>query len=182
VSKLELTRESVKKPGNQDAGFRIISVKARDAENAPVQLDTDTHGSELLETGESQLSFNESGLCTIKLVGLPKPPEIEKLIESYVVNVELLPYSLKVILLDISDLVHLTAHSRKVFSGLLVEASRHYGNDVDLFIAGGPPMIRKYIEIFCKALRFGDKIKSIDSIDEAMSLIAKRLAETGESD
>lgn len=177
MSEGNLARGSMHGTTNREDGFGIITNKARHADDTHVEVDS---GSRFVEASTSEgnlLAFNADGLCAIKLTGLPRPSEIEKLIESYVVNVELLPYSLKIILLNISELVHLNAPSRRVFSGLLVEASHHYGGEVELVIAAGPPMIRKYTEIFCRALKFGDKIQSFDSIDNAMSWINKRLGD-----
>lgn len=116
-----------------------------------------------------QLAFNDKGVCTIILEGLPQPTEIEGLIEEYVTRVELLPYPLKVILLDISRLAHMQALTRQVFSEFLIQASNHYGDKVQLLIAGGPYMIRKYTEIFCKALKFGDRFHSLEKLEQAQS-------------
>lgn len=113
------------------------------------------------------LDFTEQGLCRIKLDGLPQPEQIHALIESYVTEVELLPHTLRMIFLDISRLVHMQASTRKVFSELLVQASRHYSGKILLVIAGGPPMIRKYIEILCKALGFKQRIHSFADLADA---------------
>ncbi|MBN2379337.1 hypothetical protein JXM67_05990 [candidate division WOR-3 bacterium] len=114
-----------------------------------------------------ELTFSRTGICKISLEGLPKPSEIEGLIESYVREVELLPYPLRVILLDISKLVHMQVRSRKTFAELLIEASRHYSENLVVVIAGGPPMIRKFTEIMCKASKFADNIYSFSSLNEA---------------
>ena len=113
------------------------------------------------------LAFSRNGICLIRLEGLPKPYEIEAIIEDYVAQVELLPYQLKVIILDISELVHLQAPSRKLFSELLVQASKRYGEKVQLLVAGGPTMIRKYTEIFCRALKFDKETICFETINEA---------------
>ena len=125
----------------------------------------------------TDLTFTESGICRMQLEGLPQPSEIEELIESYVTKVELLPYPLKVILLDISQLVHMPVRTRQVFSDLLVEASRHYADKVEVVIAGGPPMIRKFTEILCKAIKFADKTHSFATLEEARSWIQIWLTE-----
>lgn len=119
----------------------------------------------------NELTFSRVGVCRILLEGLPEPFDIEKLIESYVREVELLPYPLKVILLDISELVHLQVRSRQVFSGLLIEASRKYAGEIQFVIAGGPPMIRKFAEIMCKASKFGDRTHSFAILEEAKAWI-----------
>jgi hypothetical protein len=113
----------------------------------------------------------------MQLEGLPQPSEIEKLIESYITKVELLPYPLRVILLDISELVHMPVRTRQVFSDLLVEASRHYADKVEVVIAGGPPMIRKFTEILCKAIKFAEKTHSFPTLEEARSWIQGWLAQ-----
>ena len=115
----------------------------------------------------TELTFSRTGICRIALEGMPKPREIEGLIESYVREVELLPDPLKVIFLDISKLDHMQVKTRKFFSGLLIEAGRHYAGHVKVVIAGGPPMIRKFTEIMCKASKFGDNIYCFETSQEA---------------
>jgi len=115
----------------------------------------------------TELTFSHTGICRITLEGLPKPREIEGLVESYVREVELLPYPLKVIFLDISKLVHMQVNTRKIFSELLIEAGKHYAGQVKVVIAGGPSMIRKFTEIMCKASKFGDNIHCFATFDEA---------------
>jgi hypothetical protein len=86
---------------------------------------------------QERLVFGKTGVCRIKLDGMPTPSDIETLIEDYVSKVELFPHSLKVILLDISGLVHMQALTRQVFSEFLREASRHYADNVQVAIAAG---------------------------------------------
>jgi len=140
--------------------------------NSPEKgYDSRTKASEITERPGSRirrsLVISKKGICLIHLEGLPKPFEIEAIIEDYVTKVELLPYPLQVIVLDISELVHLQAQSRKLFSELLVQASKRYGDEVQLIIAGGPPMIRKYTEIFCRALKFNKDTICFESTEQA---------------
>lgn len=152
---------------------RITANRISTSRINPDSIDTKSNsGSCELSPGaqaKKRLTFSKDGICRICLEGLPKPFEIEALIEDYVANVEFFPYTLKVILLDISQLVHLAARSRQVFSELLVQASKHYGSEVQLVIAGGPPMIRKYTEIFCRALRFKKATLSFETLEQVIS-------------
>lgn len=119
------------------------------------------------------LSFSQDGICRITLTGLPLPTQIEELIEEYVTKVELLPHPLRVIFLDISQLVHMQAKTRQVFSELMVEASKHYAGQVQLVIAGGPAMIRKFTELFCRAIGFVDKTHCFSTLDEGVAWITR---------
>ncbi len=120
-----------------------------------------------------RLVFDADGICIITLQGLPQPAEIERLIEDYVAGVELHPWRLKMILLDISRLQHMQARTRQVFSELLIQASHHYDDGVYLAVAGGPCMIRRYTEFFCKALKFGDRFHSFDTLEQAFVWLKK---------
>jgi len=126
---------------------------------------------------DSKLTFTENGICRIVLRGLPQTDELEELVGEYVSKVELLPYRLKVILLDISELIHMKAQVRQIFSDLLLQASRHYAEKVHVVIAGGPPMIRKYTEILCKALKFRNRTHSFDSLQAAKKWIKENPGE-----
>lgn len=138
----------------------------------------DTYGepSSVINTvgAQDRLVFGKNGVCRIKLDGMPAPSDIETLIEDYVSKVELLPHFLKVILLDISGLVHMPALTRQVFSEFLREASRHYADRVQVAIAAGPPMIRKYTEILCRALRFGDKTYCFETLEAAVAWLKEK--------
>jgi hypothetical protein len=123
------------------------------------------------------LSFCEDGLCTMHLEGVTQPREIENLIEEYVSGVELLPHHLRVILIDISELVHMGARSRQVFSELLIQASKHYGGKVELVIAGGSLNLRRFIELFCKGIGLRERSHFFEHLKEAQTWIAKRLSE-----
>jgi len=134
----------------------------------------DSKNISLKTSRKSKLEFNKKGICHIYLRGLPRPAEIETLIEDYVSEVELGPYPLKVILLDISELTHMQALSRRAFSEFLAQASNHYGDAVQVVIAAGPPMIRKYTEILCRALKFGSRTSSFDRMADARNWIQER--------
>lgn len=131
---------------------------------------------ETIAPPQEKLVFTNEGVCYIVLNGLPQPNEIESLIEDYVSVVELSPCELKVILLDISQMVHMQARSRMVFAELLAQASHHYGDKVEVVIAGGPFMIRKYTEILCRSLRFGDRTHSFDSLEQALAWVETEVA------
>lgn len=122
-----------------------------------------------------RLDFNENGVCRIRLEGLPEPSEIEQLIEDYVTGVELLPYSLKIILFDISALTHMGARSRQVFSDLLIQASKHYGGNVQLIVGGGSLNLRRFIELFCKGIGFSEQSHFFQALDEAENWITNWL-------
>jgi len=123
------------------------------------------------------LSFSEDGVCTMHLEGVTQPREIENLIEEYVASVELLPYHLRVILIDISELIHMGARSRQVFSELLMQASKHYGGKVELVIACGSLNLRRFIQLFCKGIGFQERSHFFPTLKEAKDWIAKRPAE-----
>ncbi|MEA3311568.1 MAG: hypothetical protein U9Q76_05055 [candidate division WOR-3 bacterium] len=123
------------------------------------------------------LSFSEDGVCTMHLEGVTQPREIEDLIEEYVTGVELLPHHLRVILIDISELVHMGVRSRQVFSELLIQASKHYGGRVELVIAGGSLNLRRFIQLFCKGIGFQERSRFFEHLKEAQAWIAKRSAE-----
>lgn len=123
---------------------------------------------------QDKLVFGKNGVCRVKLDGIPAPTDIETLIEDYVSKVELLPHYLKVILLDISGLVHMPALTRQVFSEFLREASHHYSDRVQVAIAAGPPMIRKYTEILCRALKFGDKTYCFETLQAAVAWLKEK--------
>jgi hypothetical protein len=127
---------------------------------------------------DNVLDFTEDGVCRIVLKGLPQPEELEELVGEYVSKVELLPYRLKVVLLDISELIHMKAQVRQIFSELLLQASRHYAEKVHVVIAGGPPMIRKYTEILCKALKFRNRTHSFDSLQAAKKWLKENPGES----
>jgi|GEM_PF-3367554 len=114
-----------------------------------------------------KLTFFENGICILKLEGLPVHDELENLIEEYVMNVELLPQPLKLIFVDISELVHMGIRSRQVFSELLIQASRHYGGKIELVISGGSLNLRRYIQLFCKSIGFKDRSHVFGKLDEA---------------
>jgi len=118
-----------------------------------------------------RLIFYEHGICNIRLSGFPEPGEIEEIIEEYVTSVELLPYSLRVIFIDISGLVHMGARSRQVFSELLIQSSRHYGGNIELVIAGGSMNLRRFIHLFCKGIGFKERSHVFADLDEAQSWI-----------
>ncbi|MBD3285387.1 hypothetical protein GF359_03090 [candidate division WOR-3 bacterium] len=154
--------------------LRFLSGK-NDSSKGKTGASKDTFNEVREKSAKSGLEFNNKGICHIHLRGLPKPAEIEKLIEDYVTEVELGPYPLKVILLDISELVHMQILSRRAFSEFLAQASNHYGDAVEVVIAAGPPMIRKYTEILCRALKFGQRTVSFDDIEAAEDWIRERM-------
>jgi hypothetical protein len=123
------------------------------------------------------LSFSEDGVCTMHLEGVTQPREIENLIEEYVSGVELLPHHLRLILIDISELVHMGARSRQVFSELLIQASKHYGGRVELVIAGGSLNLRRFIQLFCKGIGLRERSHFFENLKEAQAWITKRSAE-----
>ncbi|MCK4231578.1 hypothetical protein KAX06_02200 [candidate division WOR-3 bacterium] len=123
------------------------------------------------------LSFSEDGVCTMHLEGVTQPREIENLIEEYVTGVEILPHHLRVILIDISELVHMGARSRQVFSELLMQASKHYGGKVELVIACGSLNLRRFIQLFCKGIGFQERSHFFEHLKEAQAWISKRSAE-----
>lgn len=112
----------------------------------------------------------------MRLEGLPEPKEIEDLIEEYVTQVELLPYSLKIIYFDISNLTHMGARARQVFSELLTQASMHYGGKVQLVVAGGSLNLRRFIELFCKGIGFVDHSHFFETLKEADDWVAEFLS------
>jgi hypothetical protein len=128
-----------------------------------------------------QLSFTEDGVCTICLTGFPTPYEIEGMVEEYVSGVELLPYELKIMFIDISGLEHMKAHSRLVFSELLAQASLRYQNKVIVVVGGGSHNIRQYISLLCKSLGFADRCMIFEDIIQARSWIADHLVLTSPS-
>jgi hypothetical protein len=123
------------------------------------------------------LSFSEDGVCTMHLEGVTQPREIENLIEEYVSGVELLPHHLRLILIDISELIHMGARSRQVFSELLIQASKHYGGRVELVIAGGSLNLRRFIQLFCKGIGLRERSHFFEHLKEAQAWITKRSAE-----
>jgi hypothetical protein len=125
------------------------------------------------------LEFGEDGVCRIFLAGLPESSEIEELIEDYVTKVELLPYPLRIIFLDISELVHMQVRPRQVFSELLTQASRQYAGKIQIVIAGGPPMIQKFTEILCKAIGFADKTHAFTTLEEGETWAREQLKNGG---
>jgi len=123
------------------------------------------------------LAFSQDGVCTMHLEGVTQPREIEDLIEEYVTSVELLPYHLRLILIDISELVHMGVRSRQVFSELLTQASKHYGGKVELVIAGGSLNLRRFIQLFCKGIGLRERSHFFEHLKEAQAWITKRSAE-----
>ncbi len=123
------------------------------------------------------LSFSEDGVCTMHLEGVTQPREIENLIEEYVTGVEILPHHLRVILIDISELIHMGARSRQVFSELLIQASKHYSGRVELVIAGGSLNLRRFIQLFCKGIGLRERSHFFKHLKEAQAWITKRSAE-----
>lgn len=113
------------------------------------------------------LTFTREGLCYISLAGLPRPDEIEGIVEEYVSGVELLPYPLKLIFIDISKLVHMEIRCRRIFSELLTQASRHYNGQVEMVVAGGSLNLRRFIQLFCKGIGFNERSHFFEDIDEA---------------
>lgn len=122
-----------------------------------------------------RLAFSQDGVCRIKLDGLPQQTEIEELIEEYVTKVELLPYRLRFILINISEMTHMGVRSRQVFSELLTQASKHYGGDVELLIAGGSLNLQRFIELFCKGIGFLEHSHFFKTTDEAESWLESKL-------
>ncbi|MBD3284864.1 hypothetical protein GF359_00775 [candidate division WOR-3 bacterium] len=114
-----------------------------------------------------KLAFFDNGICVMKLKGLPEPGQIENLIEEYVMKVELLPQPLKLIVIDISQMIHMGVRSRQVFSELLIQASRHYGGKIELVIAGGSLNLQRYIQLFCKSIGFKDRSHVLADMEEA---------------
>jgi hypothetical protein len=133
-------------------------------------------GSGTVSRSQERLVYTDDGVCYIVLDGLPHPKQVESLIEDYVSMVELSPCELKVILLDISEMTHMQARTRQVFAELLAQASHHYGDRVKVVIAGGPSMIRKYTEILCRSLRFGNRTHSFDTLDQALAWVETEVA------
>ena len=123
------------------------------------------------------LAFSEDGVCRMRFTDVPPPEEIERLIEDYVTNVELLPYHLRVILIDISELKHMGALSRQAFSELLTQASKHYGDKVELVIVGGSLNLRRFIQLFCKGIGLRERSHFFEHLKEAQDWITKRPAE-----
>lgn len=122
-----------------------------------------------------QLEFSQNGVCRIKLEGFPQPSEIEKLIEEYVIQVELLPYELRFMLIDISNMTHMGVRSRQVFSELLIQASKHYGGQVELLVAGGSLNLQRFIELFCKGIGFLERSHFFKSLKETEDWLAEKL-------
>lgn len=123
----------------------------------------------------TKLTFAEDGICRITLQGLPKSAEIEYLIDKYVSNVEFLPYPLRLIFIDISELVHMEARSRQVFSELLIQASKHYDEKVKLLIAGGSLNLRRYLELFCKSIGLKERSRILPTLAEAHQWIGNQV-------
>ena len=119
-----------------------------------------------------ELVFQDKGICRIRLIDIPSPEEIEELIEEYVTRVELLPCELRVILIDISGLRHMTARARQVFSELLVQASAHYQNRVKLVVAGGSRDLRIFIKLFCKGIGMQERSLFFPSVDQAVTWLS----------
>ena len=122
-----------------------------------------------------KLEFSQDGVCRIELSGVPKRIEVEELVEQYVTTVEFMPYTLKMIFIDISDLVHMEARTRPVFSDFLSQASSHYGDRVDLVIAGGSINLRRYIKLFCKSIGMTERSHLFEGLEEAEAWVAHRL-------
>jgi len=126
----------------------------------------------------NHLDFSNNGLCTIVLKGLPSPKEIEGLIEKYVSKVELEAYPLRIMLIDISHMRHMGARSRQVFSELLTQASKHYGGNVKIIVAGGSVNLQRFIELFCKGIGFKEHSHFFRTLDEAREWISHFLKES----
>jgi hypothetical protein len=124
------------------------------------------------------LEFSTEGVCRIRLDGLPDHTELEELIEEYVTKVEILPYHLWVILIDISELVHMGIRSRQVFSELLIQASKHYGGQVEVVIGGGAINLVRFLKLFMKNIGFKEKSHFFEDIGEAESWIARQYADS----
>lgn len=118
-----------------------------------------------------KLEFSADGICRIKLTEVPQPAEIEELIEDYVLSVELLPHKLRLIAVDISEMVHMIALSRRVFSEFLTQASKHYQGKVELVIAGGSLNLRRFLKLFCKSIGFRERSHIFAELSEATSWI-----------
>lgn len=118
-----------------------------------------------------KLTFFDNGICNILLEGLPQAEEIEEMIEEYVMNVELFPHPLKLIFIDISQLIHIGVRSRQVFSELLIQASNHYGGKIELVVAGGSLNLRRFIQLFCKGIGFRERSHIFTTLEEAKSWI-----------
>lgn len=113
------------------------------------------------------LDFSTDGICRIRLAGVPQPAEIEELIENYVINVELLPYRMRLIYIDISELVHMNFPARQVFSEFLMQASKHYDDKVNLVIVGGTLNLRRFLALFCKSIGLGQRSHIFEEQEEA---------------
>ncbi len=117
------------------------------------------------------LGFRADGVCMIDLSGVPPPEEIETLVEDYVTNVELLPYELRLIFIDISHLEHMTFVSRQMFSELLKQASKHYGGGVEFVIAGGSLNLRRFLALLCKSIGLAERSHIFEDLKGAGSWV-----------
>lgn len=124
------------------------------------------------------LDFSASGVCRITLNGLPDQTELEELIEEYVTKVEVLPYQLRAILIDISELIHMGIRSRQVFSELLTQASRHYGGQVEVIIGGGSINLVRFLKLFMKNIGFKEKSHFFEDIHEAEDWISRQCVQS----
>lgn len=124
---------------------------------------------------ETDLHFGEDGVCRISMKGVPRPANIEGLIESYITQVELLPNPLRVISIDISGLEHMIAQTRRVFSELLTQASSHYEGKVQMVVAGGSLDLRRFIELLFKGIGASSRSHVFADTKQAKSWIHKYL-------
>lgn len=113
------------------------------------------------------LSFSDDGICRISFVGFPNPDEVVELVEEYVASVELLSKPLKLVFFDISRLVHMELRTRRIFSELLMQASKHYQGKVELVVAGGSLNLRRFIQLFCRGIGFADRSHIFPDLSEA---------------
>lgn len=124
------------------------------------------------------LEFSSSGVCRITLDGLPDQTELEDVIEEYVTKVEILPYRLRAILIDISELIHMGIRSRRVFSELLTQASKHYGGQVEVVIGGGSINLVRFLKLFMKNIGFKEKSHFFEDIHEAEEWISRQCVQS----
>jgi len=124
------------------------------------------------------LDLSASGVCRITLNGLTDQTELEELIEEYVTKVEVLPYQLRAILIDISELIHMGIRSRQVFSELLTQASRHYGGQVEVIIGGGSINLVRFLKLFMKNIGFKEKSHFFEDIHEAEDWISRQCVQS----